>query len=216
MRNTQEIHKQFLTGKMCTHLHIYTKPPSGQRLTLTLKGLCLAPVITSPQAGFVVNISTSTTLCLGVRVCLCVKPQYMGVNSCRHPRHPEPIVVWVCVHVPCGLLLWEPTAVPPTMLRGEEQLWLWWRCLWWWGHRKWDHSLRLYAHRAYQGARPRGEYQSLISQPHWKPGTVFLVQFIKVRWILWLHQAPSSFSCTQTSPIFSLFSSLYCNEGRYH
>lgn len=34
------------------HFHIHTKPPSGQGLTLTLKGLCLAPVIATPQAGF--------------------------------------------------------------------------------------------------------------------------------------------------------------------
>lgn len=71
------------------------RPPSGRGLTLTLKGLCLAPVIAAPQAGYAASVSTSKALCC------CVFFSFMsvsetamyGVNSSRHPRHP---VVWVC------------------------------------------------------------------------------------------------------------------------
>lgn len=49
----------------------HTESPSGQGLTLTLKGLCLAPVIATPQAGCAVSISAS--VCLRVQVC--EKPQ---------------------------------------------------------------------------------------------------------------------------------------------
>lgn len=89
---------------MRTHLHIHTKPPSGQGLTLTLKGLCLAPVIATPQAGFVVSISTSTPLCVYERARVVCETATYGVNSRRHPRHLEPdcrMGLCACVH--CGL-----------------------------------------------------------------------------------------------------------------
>lgn len=50
--------------QMCVRTHLHTKPPSGQGLTLTLKGLCLATVIATPQAGDVVSTSTSMPLCV--------------------------------------------------------------------------------------------------------------------------------------------------------
>ena len=148
-----------------THTHTHTKPPSGQGLTLTLKGLCLAPVIATPQAGYVVSISTSTPLCVSwVRVC---ETTMYGVNSCRHPPHPELTVTWVCVHMPFGLFFcfflcvnnWETTAVPPTMLREAEQLCLW-RCLFVVVGRQEMRScwgLWLCARRAYRRAGPGRE-----------------------------------------------------------
>lgn len=86
-----------------SRIHTHTKPPSGQGLTLTLKGLCLAPVIATPQTRYVVNISMSMPLCvLWAQVC---ETTMYGVNSCRHPWHLELVVTWVCVHVHCGLFL---------------------------------------------------------------------------------------------------------------
>lgn len=87
-----------------THTRTHTKPPSGQGLTLTLKGLCLAPVISTPQAGYVVSISTSLPVCVYERVC---RSTIYGVNSCRHPRHLVLIVTWVRVCVRWDLFLWE-------------------------------------------------------------------------------------------------------------
>lgn len=99
-----------------------------------------------------------------------------GVNSCRHPQHAELIVTWVCVHVQCGLFMCEQlrdngsstnlaqrrrTIVPFDGV-----------CLWWWGDRKWDHAEGSVCARSLSksGARPGGEYESLISRPRWAYG----------------------------------------------
>lgn len=85
-----------------------------------------------------------------------------GVNSCRHPRHQELIVAWVCVRVRCGLFfVWatETTAVPTTMLREAERLCLWRRLFVVVGRQEmrscWGLWLR--ARRAYQRAGPGQE-----------------------------------------------------------
>lgn len=143
-----------------THSHIYTKPPSGQGLTLTLKGLCLAPVITTPQAGYVVCVSAT----------LCVYETTMyGVNSCRHPRHAElNIARFVCARVLWFVFVWT-AAVSATMHRDTEQLCLCWYLFEAVGRQEmrscW--GLWLCARGAYRRAGPGagGEYQSLISQP---------------------------------------------------
>lgn len=166
-----------------TNFHMNTKPPSGQGLTLTLKGLCLAPVIATPQAGCDVCISTSLLLC--VYEFVCVKPQCMawtladtqGTQSwSSHGFECACIVVCFC------LSDYETTAVAPTMLKEPEQLFLWRRLFVVVGRQEmrscW--GLRLCARRAYRGAgaRPGGEYQSLIRRPLlslWKWETVHSV-----------------------------------------
>lgn len=117
-----------------THLHMHTKPPSGQGLTLTLKGLCLAPVIATPQAGYVVCISTSLPLCVYecvCYVCVCVKRQCMAwtlADTQGTQSWSSHGFVCACIVVCFCLNNYETTAVPPTMLREAEQLFLW-RCL---------------------------------------------------------------------------------------
>lgn len=123
------------------HLHRHTKPPSGQGLTLTLKGLCLAPVIATPQAGYVVRIS-------------------MSMPQCVYERE----FVWN--HNVWGELLQTPPAPRADSHMGSRARALWFCfvgttekqqfhqqysekqnncafdgvCLWWWGDRKWDHA----------------------------------------------------------------------------
>lgn len=121
---------------MRAHTHLHTKPPSGQGLTLTLKGLCLATVIATPQAG---DVSTSTSMPLCVFMSVRVTIMY-GVNSCRHPQHAELIVTWVCVHVQCGLFKCEQLRDNGSSTNKAQRR----RtivpfdgvCLWWWGDRK--------------------------------------------------------------------------------
>lgn len=115
---------------MRTHLHVHTKPPSGQGLTLTLKGLCLAPVIATPQAGFVVSISTSTPLCVYERARVVCETANSWSELSQTPKAPR---AWLSHGLVCMCALWfvfcvnnwETTAVSPTMLREAEQLCLW-------------------------------------------------------------------------------------------
>lgn len=77
--------------------HIQTQPPSGQGLTLTLKSLCFATVIATPQAGYAVSTS----------VCEFYEPKCMfacintmhGVHSGKQPQHTDVTVTLVCVYV---------------------------------------------------------------------------------------------------------------------
>lgn len=107
-----------------TQTYIHTKPPSGQGLTLTLKGLCLAPVIATPQAGYVVSIYVSAAVCLWGCVC-------MRETQCMEwtPADTLSTQSWLSHGFTCtGILVcfcvnnWETTAVLPTMLTEAEQL----------------------------------------------------------------------------------------------
>ena len=128
-----------------------TKPPSGQGLTLTLKGLCLAPAIATPQAGYVVSISTSTPQCLW--------NHNVWSELLQTPSVPRANVALVCV---CALWFvfcvqnWETTTVSPTILREAEQLCLWRRLFVVFGRQEmrscW--GLRLCAYTAYRRAGP--------------------------------------------------------------
>lgn len=106
---------------------------------------------------------------------LCETTMY-GVNSCRHPPHPEQIVTWVHVRVHCGFVLWEQlrnssstnntqrsrTIVPLTafVCGGGET-----------GNEIMLRALAVCAQSlSKSGARPGGEYQSLISRTHWAYG----------------------------------------------
>lgn len=108
-----------------TCFHIHTKPPSGQGLTLTLKGLCLAPVIAIPQAGYVVSISTS--MCLWAQVC--VKPQYIEWTLADTPGTQGWLshgFVCACIIVVCFFCeQLRNNSIQPTMLREAEQLCFW-------------------------------------------------------------------------------------------
>lgn len=108
-------------------------------------------------------------------VSVCDTTMY-GVNSCRHPQHPEMIAAWVCLHVHCGLFLWEQlrnssftnntqgsrTIVPLTafVCGGGET-----------GNEIMLRALAVCAKSlSKSGARPGEEYQSLISWPCWAYG----------------------------------------------
>lgn len=110
-RCTQTVCVQTWKDSVCRQTHFHAKPPSGQGLTLTLKGLCLATVIATPQAGNVVSTSTSMPLC----VLMCVTTMY-GANSRRHPKHAGLSHGFVrgCDAVCLHANNWETTAVPPT------------------------------------------------------------------------------------------------------
>lgn len=169
---------------MHTQSCIQTKPPSGQGLTLTLKGLCLATVITAPQAGYVLSIYVSAP----VYVCVyaCVGNTKYGVNSCRHTQHPVLMLYeFVCkvfefffsplfstfFQICVCANNWKTTTVPPTMLTEAEQLCLW-RCLFvvdrqemrsCWG-------LWLCAPEAYREARPGQEENTNRILASWSYG----------------------------------------------
>lgn len=162
------------TNHTCTHTH--TKPPSGQGLTLTLKGLCLAPVISTPQAGYVVSISTSLPVCVYERVC---RSTIYGVNSCRHPRHLMLIVTWVRAFV-CALgFVYVGTTEKQQQFhrqcsenRNNRAFDGWFVCS---GAQTGNEiMLRARGVRARglwkSRAGPGGEYQSLIRRPRWAYG----------------------------------------------
>lgn len=121
-----------------SHAHVHTKPPSGQGLTMTLKGLCLATVIATPQAGYVVSTSTLMPLCFFMSTSVRVTAMY-GVNSCRYSC----MVTWgfVCM---CNVAYVRTTKRQQRFHQqssGKQNNCAFDAiCLWWWGDRKWDHA----------------------------------------------------------------------------
>lgn len=108
-----------------THAFTYTQSPFRTRAYTDIKGPLFSPSYRYSTGGLCcehiyVRVFMSASVC---------ETTIYGVNSCRHPRHPELIVTRVCARVHhCGLFFvnnWETTAVPPTMFREAEQSGLW-------------------------------------------------------------------------------------------
>lgn len=150
-----------------------------------------------------------------------------GMNSCRHPQHPELTVTWVSVHVHCGLFMCEQlrnssstnnaqrsrTIVPLTafVCGGGET-----------GNEITLRALAVCAQSLSKSrARPGGEYQSLISQPWGAYGneeTVDSVQCIKARWnLLWLQPdtaiSPHLLPLPHTHLILTFLTKYYCETA---
>lgn len=141
-----------------------------------------------------------------------------GVNSCRHPRHPKLMLHWfVCVH--CGLFfvcrtekqqqfhqpncsLGSRTIVPLTAFVCG---------VWETGNEIMLRAPAVCAHSlSKSGARPRREYQSLISRPHKAYGNE--EKFIQCNvskqggiygWTRHCHPSSSSHSLDSNPPIKS-------------
>ncbi len=150
------------------------------------------------------------------------------VNSCRHPRHLELIVTWVCVCVHCGLFLCEQlrnnssstnnaqrsrTIAPLTafVCGGGET-----------GNEIMLRALAVCAQSlSKSGARPGGEYQSLISRPRRAYGNEEQFNVSKQGGICgYTRRCPLS-PAFYLSPIFSLCLSLTwfwpsLNATKYH
>lgn len=191
-------------------MHLHTKPPSGQGLTLTLKGLCLAPVIATPQTGYVVSISMSMPLCVYEHKCVWIHNVWSKLL--QTPSAPRADCrMGLCVH--CGLLLCEQlrnnssftknaqgsrTIVPLTVFvcggggTGNEIM---------------LRDLAACAQSLSKSrAKPRGEYQSLISRPHWAYWNEeqFIQCNVSKQGGLWLHQALPSLCSSSTHLILTL------------
>lgn len=153
-----------------THAFTYTQSPFRTRAYTDIKGPLFSPSY---------RYSTGGLCCEHIYVRVFMSPSVCettihGVNSCRHPRHSELIVTRVCVRMlHCGLFFFceqlrnnssstnnaqrSRTIMPLTVF------------VWRGGERGNEIMLRALAGceqgLSKSGARPRGEYQSLISWP---------------------------------------------------
>lgn len=153
-----------------THSHTH-KAPFRTRAYTDIKGPLFSPSY---------RYSTGGLCCehIYVYAAVCETTMYR-VNSCRHPPHPELTVTWVCVHMPFGLVFFlceqlrnnssstnnaqrSRTIAPLTVFvcGGGET-----------GNEIMLRALAVCAKSLSESrARPRGEYQSLISRPRWVYG----------------------------------------------